>query len=129
MAKRVPIRQTGVMKRFVRPACLVLAFGLVLAGCAATPPPAKVAAPPPPGLGRLIGQTAAGVTALLGPASLDRTEGPGRQLQFIRPPCVLDVFLYPATGGAVTVRTAAARKPDGSRMDPGACLGLIAPAG
>ncbi len=105
-----------------------LAFFLVLAGCAATPPPAKVAAPPPPpGLGRLIGQTAAGVTALLGPASLDRTEGPGRQLQFIRPPCVLDVFLYPATGGAVTVRTAAARKPDGSRMDPGACLGLIAP--
>jgi hypothetical protein len=49
-------------------------------------------------------------------------------MQFIRPPCVLDVFLYPATGGAVMVRTAAARKPDGSRMDPGTCLGLIVPA-
>lgn len=123
MAKAAALRQTVCMKR------LGLAVFLVLSGCAATPPPAKVAAPPPPppGLGRLIGQTAAGVTALLGPASLDRTEGPGRQLQFIRPPCVLDVFLYPATGGAVTVRTAAARKPDGSRMDPGACLGLIAP--
>jgi hypothetical protein len=110
------------MKRFVLPACLVLA------GCAATPPPAPVAAPPPPGLGKLIGQSAAGVTALLGPASLDRSEGPGRQLQFVRPPCVLDVFLYPGAGGAATVRTAAARKPDGSRMDPGTCLGLIVPA-
>jgi hypothetical protein len=116
------------MKQSILPVCLVVAAAIVLNACAATPPPAKVAAPlPPPGLGRLIGQTAAGVTALLGPASLDRSEGPGRQLQFIRPPCVLDVFLYPATGGAVTVRTAAARKPDGSRMDPGACLGLIAP--
>lgn len=108
-----------------------LAFTLLLvAGCAATPPPKPVAGPPPPppGLGRLIGQNAAGVTALLGPASLDRSEGPARQLQFIRPPCVLDVFLYPGTSGAVVVRTAAARKPDGSRMDPGACLGLIAPA-
>jgi hypothetical protein len=76
----------------------------------------------------LIGQSPAGVTALLGPASLDRSEGPARQMQFIRPPCVLDVFLYPATGGAVMVRTAAARKPDGSRMDPGTCLGLIVPA-
>jgi hypothetical protein len=106
-----------------------LAFTLLMvAGCAATPPPKPVAAPPPPGLGRLIGQNAAGVTALLGPASLDRTEGPARLLQFIRPPCVLDVFLYPGTSGAVVVRTAAARKPDGARMDPGACLGLIAPA-
>lgn len=122
MAKRPILRHYGLM-RFLP----VTAF-VILAGCAATPPPAKVA-PPPPGLGRLIGQPAAGVTALLGLASLDRTEGPGRQLQFIRPPCVLDVFLYPAAGGAVTVRTAAARKPDGSRMDPGACLGLIAPAG
>ena len=107
-----------------------LALLLLLSACATTPPPvvsvAKAPPPPPPGLGRLIGQSAAGVTALLGPASLDRTEGPGRQMQFIRPPCVLDVFLYPAANGAVTVRTAAARKPDGSRIDPGACLTLIA---
>ncbi|MBC7521287.1 MAG: hypothetical protein H7268_09375 [Sandarakinorhabdus sp.] len=109
-----------------------LALLLVVAGCAAAPPPKPAAAPPPPppppGLGRLIGQSAAGVTALLGAASLDRSEGPARQMQFIRPPCVLDVFLYPATSGAVVVRTAAARKPDGSRMDPGTCLGLIVPA-
>jgi hypothetical protein len=109
---------------------LLLALTLLLAACATTPPPVvPVAAPPPPGLSRLIGVDAAAVTRLLGPASLDRSEGPGRQLQFVRPPCVLDVFLYPpAAGGAPVVRTAAARKPDGSKIDPGACLSLIAPA-
>jgi len=103
-----------------------------LAGCA-TPQvaaPVKVAAaaaPPPPGLQRLIGKAPAQVVALLGPASLDRSEGPARLLQFIRPPCVLDVFLYPGPGGAPVVRTAAARRSDGGRIDPGACLALIAP--
>ena len=103
---------------------------LLVSACATTPPPPAVVArappPPPPGLGRLVGQPATGVIALLGPASLDRTEGPGRQLQFIRPPCVLDVFLFPGPTGTVTVRTAAARKPDGSRFDPGTCLSMIA---
>ncbi|OYU16109.1 MAG: hypothetical protein CFE37_01795 [Alphaproteobacteria bacterium PA4] len=112
-----------------------LCFALLLAGCAATPTPAPVAAPPhapappPPGLSRILGSGAAGVTALLGPASMERSEGPARQLQFIRPACVLDVFLYPpAAGGAPVVRTAAARRPDGSRIDAGACLALLAPA-
>jgi hypothetical protein len=69
------------------------------------------------------------VTRLLGPASLDRGEGPARLLQFVRPVCVLDVYLYPpAPGAAPLVKTAAARKPDGSKIDPGACLSLIAPA-
>ncbi len=102
---------------------------LLVSACATAPPPApapKAPPAPPPGLGRLIGQPATGVIALLGPASLDRTEGVARLLQFIRPPCVLDVFLYPGQNAAVTVRTAAARKPDGTRMDPGTCLGLIA---
>jgi hypothetical protein len=104
---------------------------LLLAACAtpAAPPPAIRAAPPPPpppGLARLYGRDAAAVLALLGPASLDRSEGPARQLQFVRPPCVLDVFLYPA-GGKTLVNGAAARKPDGSRIEPGACLSLIAP--
>jgi hypothetical protein len=100
-----------------------------LAACATTPPPSPAAPPPPPGLGRLIGVDAAAVTRLLGPASLDRSEGPARLLQFVRPPCVLDVYLYPPTPGAAPlVKTAAARKPDGSKIDPGACLSLIVPA-
>lgn len=111
---------------------LILAPALILAACAATPKPAAPTPPPPPppGLARLIGLDPAGVTRLLGPASLDRSEGPARQLQFVRPVCVLDVFLYPHTpGGPLQVRTAAARKPDGSRIDPGTCLALLLPAG
>jgi hypothetical protein len=38
---------------------------------------------------------------------------------------VLDVYFYPA-GGRLAVNGAAARKPDGSRIDPGTCLSLIA---
>ena len=108
---------------------LLLTFGVT--ACAVTPPPAPLPpAPPPPGLTRLVGRDATAVTRLLGPASLDRTEGPARLLQFVRPTCILDVFLYPPKPGAPqTVRTAAARKPDGSRIDPGACLAMIVPAG
>lgn len=107
---------------------------LVLAACATATPPAATAPPPapppPPGLSHLIGLDPVAVTRLLGPASLDRTEGPARQLQFIRPPCVLDVYLYPhSPGGTMQVRTATARKPDGSRIDPGACLALLLPPG
>jgi hypothetical protein len=108
-----------------------LALLLLVAACAPTTPPPVVAPPPPPlpGLDKIVGKPAAAVTALLGPASLDKTEGPARLMQFVRPVCVLDVYLYPpASGGAQVVRTAAARKPDGARMDPGTCLGLIAPA-
>ena len=107
-----------------------LAFCLGLSACATTPPPpaAPPAPPPPPGLAQLINTDAVAVTKLLGPASLDRSEGPARAMQFVRPPCVLDVYLYPpAPGAPPRVRTAAARKPDGSRIDPGACLALIIP--
>lgn len=105
---------------------------LVLVACATTGTPPVVEVPQaalPPGLARLQGLGEAQVLALLGPASMARDEGPARQLQFIRPPCVLDVFLYPqAGGGAPRVRMASARRPDGSRMEPGVCLGLILPA-
>lgn len=119
---------------------------LLLTACAtaAPPPPPRRDAPPPPpppGLARLYGRDAAAVLAMLGPASLDRSEGPARQLQFVRPPCVLDVYLYPVSGqpigtgiagrpvgaGRSVVTGAAARKPDGSRIEPGACLALLIP--
>jgi len=110
-----------------------LPFMLLLAACATTStPPTLVSVPQPPlppGLARLQGLGEPQVLALLGPATMSREEGPARHLQFIRPVCVLDVFLYPQAGGArPLVRMAAARRPDGSRMEPGICLGLIAPA-
>jgi hypothetical protein len=112
---------------------LPLLAGLLLAGCTATtptvqaPPPPPRMAPDPPGLVLILRKSEAEVLALLGAASMSRSEGPARQLQFIRPPCILDAFLYPDATGVLKVRTAVARKPDGSRMEPGACLTLILP--
>lgn len=109
-------------------------FFLSLAACATTPtikaaPPAPVIAPDPPGLVQILRKPETTITALLGRPSMARTEGPARQLQFIRPPCILDIFLYPTPESTVPLaRTATARKPDGSAMDPGACLTLIVPA-
>ena len=112
----------------------VLALSVLALGACTTTPAPMVApalpppAPPPLGLSRLIGLDAPGVVRLLGPASLDRSEGIARALQFVRPVCILDVFLYPpAPGASPKVRTAAARKPDGSRIDPGACVALLLP--
>ena len=111
---------------------LALPTLVLLSACATSAPPVGLPAPRlaapaavSPGLARLQGRDVAAVLALLGPASLDRSEGAARQLQFVRPACVLDVYFYPA-GGRLAVNGAAARKPDGSRIDPGTCLSLIA---
>ena len=99
---------------------------VLLSACATSAPPVATPVAAPSGLARLQGRDVAAVLALLGPASLDRSEGPARQLQFVRPACVLDVYFYPA-GGRLAVNGAAARKPDGSRIEPAACLALLAP--
>ncbi len=106
----------------------LLLIALVAACAPTTPPPAPIP-PPGPGLERISGQPASAATALLGAPSLDRSEPPGRMLQFARPACVLDVYYYPPTPGAVPVaRYAEARRPDGKPMDAGACALAIAPA-
>lgn len=109
---------------------LALPALVLLSACATSAPPARPPAAPaavsPSGPARLQGRDVAAVLALLGPASLDRSEGPARQLQFVRPACVLDVYFYPA-GGRLLVNGAAARKPDGGRIEPAACLALLAP--
>ncbi|WP_416907053.1 MAG: hypothetical protein ACMVO5_08305 [Polymorphobacter sp.] len=109
-------------------------FGLLaLAGCAGTPTIRSAAPPPvinpdPPGLLQILRKPETSITALLGAPSMARSEGPARQLQFIRPPCVFDVFLYPTAESRVPLaRTAVARAPDGTAMDAGRCLALIVP--
>ena len=92
---------------------------LALAACATTPPPplasAKpVALTPVPGLERILGRPANEATALLGPATLDRREGPARAVQFTGAGCVLDVYYYPdPAAGQPTARFAEARLPTG----------------
>jgi hypothetical protein len=103
---------------------IAVALALGVAACAPTPPPAPSLPPPTPGMERVMGHPPATATALLGPATLDRSEAPGRVLQWSKPACVLDVYYYPdaKAGGAATGRYAEARKRDGSAMDAGSCL-------
>lgn len=99
------------------PALLALAL---LAGCAAKPP-VEAPPPPPPGMERLIGQPADTALQLLGPARLDRREGPARHLQFAGP-CILDIFYYPKNGQGPVATHAEARLPNGVASSPGDCF-------
>lgn len=131
MRKDPPSLRPTLPRVILQTARLWPAAALMLAACATPAPPRPAAPPPPPppppGLTRIIGATAPAVTAVLGHASRDAREGPARLMQFIRPPCILDIYLYPGPAGAHQVRTAAARRADGSPLDPAACLALIAP--
>lgn len=113
------------MRSFI-PVALLLFVG----ACAkvATPvAPMPSLAPPPPqpraGLERVLGAAPEAVIALLGRPTLDRQEGPGRQLQFARGPCVLDLFFYPKPGGGgAAARHVEARFRDGRPLDAASCL-------
>lgn len=71
-----------------------------------------------------MGASPEAVIAILGAPSLDREEGPARQLQFARGDvCVLDLFFYPRPPAAGRIAThAEARRRDGSPFDPASCL-------
>lgn len=108
---------------------LALIALLGLAACATTPPPQPASAPKPvaltpvPGLERILGRPAADATGLLGPASLDRREGPARAVQFAAAGCVLDVYYYPdPAAGQPTARFAEARLPSGATDDGARCF-------
>ena len=109
---------------------LPLALLLIIAACGPTtppqvapPPPVAPPAPAPIGLTRVLSHTSAEAQALLGAPTLDRIEGKGRQLQFARGTCVLDLFLYPPTPDAEPrVKSAAARRRDGGPLDAASCL-------
>jgi hypothetical protein len=104
---------------------------LALAGCATTvaPLPAptiKAKAPPPPGIGRVIGKTAAGLEALFGPADQDLREPAVRRLVFAGPTCVLDAYLYSRPDAAEPVVTwVDTRRPNGDDMDRAACIAAL----
>ena len=106
---------------------LTLALFAALAGCATAPPqpaaPQPVALTPVAGLERVLGHPASTATALLGPASLDRREGPARSLQFTDAGCVLDLFFYPdPAAGQPTARFADARLVSGAADTPARCF-------
>lgn len=106
---------------------LPLAMLLFVAACASQPArtpaarPAPAAPPPVAGMERLLGQTAEAAIGLLGTPSLDRREGPARQLQFAGA-CILDIFYYPQPGTQPVATFAEARLSNGRDLPAGECL-------
>jgi len=87
------------------------------------PSPADTPQPRPLGTEDVLGKSPEAVTQLLGPASLDRTEGAARHLQFGGGPCILDVYFYPGDNGTPAAATfAEARMFDGRDADASACI-------
>ena len=132
----------------------VATIALLVAGCAATPPPAKpapasakpaLATPVPtrvrpsrkppfsakpqvvPGVEGVIGNDAAGLIRQFGAPRLDIVEGDARKLQFSGTACVLDAYLYPPVEGKEPLATYIdARRPsDGQDVDRAACIAAL----
>lgn len=110
---------------------VLLSSTLVLSACATAPAPAPLEAPRivPPGMEKVMGKPAEAALGMLGSPSLDRREGPARQLQFAGA-CVLDLFYYPDAGaraGAVA-RHADARLPNGQALGADSCFKALVAA-
>ena len=112
---------------------MLLGTMIALAGCAAQTPrpaaPVRAARIPIPytslGLERVIGQNAAGLSALFGTPDADVREGTARKLQFGSSICVLDAYLYPKAGSEPLVTYIDAREPDGSPIDRASCVAAL----
>jgi hypothetical protein len=116
-------------------AALLIALTL-LGGCVGAPAPAPrparpIAVPRPTypvvGLERVMGQSAAGLTAAFGKPDADIVEGSARKLQFASRICVLDAYLYPPAGrGEPVVTHIDTRQRDGSAIDRASCVAALA---
>ncbi len=86
-------------------------------------PPAPTAALPPPSADQLLGLDAQGVTRLLGPPGLKRTEGPAHVWQYANRLCVLDVVMYEEEGKReARVSYVELRDPTGGSAVPRNCF-------
>jgi hypothetical protein len=109
---------------------ILLAFALLVAGCATAPrqpvvQPA-VAAGPQRVVAGLLGLTATELLSHFGTPALQVREGAGLKLQFRSSRCVLDAYLYtPPGGGAERVTHIDARLPSGVDADQAACVSAL----
>jgi len=80
-----------------------------------------------PGLETVIGATQADLARQFGQPRLEVWEGDARKLQFTGSACVLDVYLYPPTGGGppIATYTDARRASDGKDVDRAACVAAL----
>ena len=109
---------------------IVLTVILLLAACAPrvqqpAPTPAPVSHVPPPQQRRseIIGLTARELVGHFGNPALQVREGVGLKLQFRSNRCVLDAYLYPASGSGVErVTYVETRLPSGVATDQAVCV-------
>lgn len=111
---------------------IILAAGLLLAGCATGEVAPRALRPPPvplplrvAGLDRVIGASAAGLSAMFGQPQSDVREGTARKLQYGNATCVLDTYLYPKGSGEPVVAYIDARQTDGSPVDRASCVAAL----
>jgi hypothetical protein len=112
------------MRRFV------LASALFLSACATRPE--QVAAPQPTTApapvrrpSELVGWTAAELIGEFGTPALQVREGTSLKLQFRRPACVLDAYLYPSGANPPKVTYVDTRLPSGADTDQAACIAAL----
>ena len=111
---------------------LVTVSILFVAACAPRPAPAPTpVAPTPAGPAQHDHRTVNGMTAgeliqHFGKPRLQIVEGDGTKLQFAGPNCLLDVYLYPPTGGGAARATLIeARNAQGNEVSAQGCAAAI----
>ena len=107
---------------------LVLALALFVSACATRPEPAAAPQPAPVPERRsseLLGWTASELIGEFGTPALQVREGTSLKLQFRRPSCVLDAYLYPSAGSQPKVSHVDTRLPSGADTDQAACIAAL----
>ena len=109
---------------------IVLALALFVSACATRPEQAAApqSAPAPAPVRRsseLLGWTAAELIGEFGTPALQVREGTSVKMQFRRPTCVLDAYLYPTAGGAPKVTHVDTRLPSGADANQAACIAAL----
>jgi hypothetical protein len=88
----------------------------------APPPPPS---PPVPALVSLQGQQSVEIMALLGQPHFQRVDAPAELWQYRRNGCVLDLFLYPSSGGGLAVDHLETRQLKPDAEDAQACFATL----
>jgi hypothetical protein len=109
---------------------IILAAAIPLAACTPDPVPPQPQAPPPvqPSthvVTDVLGFTAPDLIRRFGAPAFQVREGPGLKMQWRGIACILDAYLYPATGGVDRVTHVDARHQSGTDASQAACIAAL----
>ncbi len=106
-----------------------LALTLFVSACATRPEQAAAPQPSTPApikrSSELLGWTAAELIGEFGTPALQVREGTSVKMQFRRPACVLDAYLYPSGANPPKVTHVDTRLPSGAETDQAACIAAL----